>query len=401
VRPRKIPEWVAALIGAALMVALGIESAGDAWRAAAAQWNVLLFFAGLMTIIAVAESAQIFVWIAHLSARAARGSARRLFLMVIIACAAITMLLTNDAAALVMTPLVFSLASQLRLRPLPYAFACAFMANAASLLLPISNPVNVVIAEAAHLTLDRYVATLWLAALVAAVSTAALLTILFARRIRRAFDPSTLEPPPGDPAYRAEVAMLLVVTGVALTASTLVGGLVGVVACAAAAVLLTHGLLRRRIELRRVASDVNPSIIILVAALFSLAEGVIKAGSLAPAFQSLSALPPKVAGVAAALAAAIAANLFNNLPTAALAGTALSHAAWPALLAHRIAAGAIVGCDLGPNLTIVGSLSTLLWLILLRRRGLEVSSLAYARIGVVAAPVALLGAIVGLMVTSR
>jgi arsenical pump membrane protein len=383
------------------MVALGIESAGDAWRAAAAQWNVLLFFAGLMTIIAVAESAQIFVWIAHLSAHAARGSARRLFVMVIIACAAITMLLTNDAAALVMTPLVFSLASELRLRPLPYAFACAFMANAASLLLPISNPVNVVIAEAAHLTLDRYVATLWLAALLAAGLTAALLTILFVRRIRRAFDPSTLEPPAGDSAYRAEVAMLLVVTGVALTASTMVGGLVGVVACAAAAVLLAHGLLRRRIELRRVASDVNPSIIILVAALFSLAEGVVRAGAFAAAFQSLSALPPKVAGVAAALAAAIASNLFNNLPTAALASTTLSHATLPISLTHQIAAGAIVGCDLGPNFTIVGSLSTLLWLILLRRRGLEVSSLAYARIGVIVAPVALLGAIVGLMVTSR
>jgi len=100
-------------------------------------------------------------------ARAANGSARRLFLAVVLACAIISALLTNDAAALLMTPLVFGLASDLRLRPLPFAFGGPFMANSASLVLPISNPVNLMIAESAHLRLGTYLTLLWLPSLAA------------------------------------------------------------------------------------------------------------------------------------------------------------------------------------------------------------------------------------------
>ena len=403
-RPPRVPEWLAASAGVAAMVAVGIESVNDVVRAAATQWDVLLFFAGLMTIIAVAEFAGFFTWSAALAARAAQGSSRRLFVILMIACAVITALLTNDAAALVMTPLVFSLASQLRLRPLPYALACTFVANGASLLLPISNPVNVMIGESAHLPLRQFIGLLWLPSLLAGGLTAGSLWFAFGHGLRRRFDETRIAPFDGDPRYRSEVAAMLLLTAFGLVAVTAADGFVGVAACVAAAIMGAHGALRRRLDARQVLRNANPTIVILVAALFALAEGLLKSGLLAAPLTAVVAFSGKHPGLAApltALASAAGSNVFNNLPTAALVSVALRHASMTTAVAHRIAAGAMVGCDLGPNFTTVGSLSTLLWVVLLRRRGLEISPLEYARAGLLVAPLAVAASVVALFVTAR
>jgi len=403
-RPSKVQEWLAGTVGVIAMLAFGVESPADAWQAVASQWNVLLFFAGLMTIVAIAESAGFFSWIAFVAARAAQGSARRLFVAVMVSCACITALLTNDAAALVMTPLIFSLASGLRLRPLRYAFACTFMANGASVLLPISNPVNVMIANAATLPLSQYLSILWLPGIAAAVATGAMLWVVLGRRIRRRFDESMVAEPEGDPRYRSEVVWLLLLIAGSLIAVTAERGAVGIAACCGAVVLIAHGVLRGRLQPRRVFNDANPGIVVLVAALFALAEGVVKSGLLSWPTQSLvriSDMHVELAGVAAALATAVGSNILNNLPTAALAAAALHHAPITVAIEHRIAAGTIVGCDLGPNLTTVGSLSTLVWLVLLRRRGLEVSPLEYSKVGLLIAPVAIAAAVSALWFTTR
>lgn len=403
-RPARLPEWLVALAGVAAMVAIGAESATEAIRAVAAQWDVLLFFAGLMTIIAIAEAAGFFSWVAFISARAARLSARRLFVSIMAACAAITIVMTNDAAALIMTPLVFSLAARLRLRPLPFAFACTFVANGASLVLPISNPVNVMIADAARLTLGRYLSLLWLPSLAGVAVTAAILWLVIGRTLRRRFEASLVSPPEGDPGHRTEVTLLLLAAAGSMIAVAATGGPVGVGACAAAGVMFAHGAVRGRLDISRIASDANPTIVLLVAALFALTEGVVRSGLLAAPLAALEGLTQMHAGqtaAAAALASAVGSNLFNNLPTAALASAVLRHAPLSIAVGHRIAAGAIVGCDLGPNLTTVGSLSTLLWLVLLRRRGLEVSPLDYLKLGAVVAPATLAIAILALLVTAR
>jgi len=404
-RPSRIPEWLAAVAGVFAMVAVGAESASDALRAAAAQWDVLLFFAGLMTVVAVAESAGFFSWVAFVVARAANGSARRLFLAVVLACAIISALLTNDAAALLMTPLVFGLASDLRLRPLPFAFGCTFMANSASLVLPISNPVNLMIAESAHLRLGTYLTLLWLPSLAAVGATFGVLWIVLGRKLRRRFDESLIAAEPiDDPRYRSEVTALLALTAAALIAVSAAGKLVGVAACAAALVMLGHAALRRRLDARRVLGDANPTIVLLIAALFALTQGVLRSGLLSGPLDALLRLSNLHAGLASAMTAigaTAAANVFNNLPTAALVVAALQHPSMTGALAHRVAAGAIVGCDLGPNFTTVGSLSTMLWLVLLRRRGLEVSSLAYVKIGLLVAPVTVALAVGALLLTAR
>src|SRR5215470_17251487 len=138
VRPRRLPEPAAAVGGAALMLVLGLVSPPDALLAIVRSWNVYLFFLGLMVASFAAERAGVFECAAHAVARLAGGSARWLLVWVFLLGVVVTTFLSNDATALLLTPVVFTLARRLKLPPLPYAYACALSANAASFVLPVS-----------------------------------------------------------------------------------------------------------------------------------------------------------------------------------------------------------------------------------------------------------------------
>jgi len=399
IRPPRFPEWLAASAGAVLMIVVGVETPRDAVLEIMAQWNVLMFFAGLIAVVAVAESAGFFAWIALAATRAARGSGRRLFFAVIVAGFAITVFLTNDATAVVMTPLVFVLVRRLRLPPAPFAYACTFIANGASLALPISNPVNFIIGDASGMRLGEYVAALWPPALAAAVATVGILWLIFRNDVSVTFDRALESRPGDDPRYRLEVAVLAGLTALSLILTSAAGGFVGAAAAIAGAVLIAHGLARRALRVRHLLGEMNPGIVVMVAALFVAVDGVRHAGLLNPAVSVVVAAARTHVALAGPISAIIMAgtsNLFNNLPSALIAASILHSDVLPVAVAHRFAAGAIVGCDLGPNLTTVGSLSTLMWLVLLRRRGLKISAAEYLRVGAVLAPAVLACAIAAL-----
>jgi arsenical pump membrane protein len=404
VRPPRIPEWLAAALGALLMIAVGVEPVRDAAIEIAQQWNVLLFFAGLTAVVAVAESAGFFAWVAYVASVAAHGSGRRLFFGVIAAGTVITLFLTNDAAAVVMTPLVFVLVRHLRLPATPYAFACTFIANGASIALPISNPINFIIGSAAGLRLGDYIAILWAPALTAAAVTIGLLWYVFRRAIRTNFDQTLVRRFDDDPRYRIEVTVLLGIAALALVATSAVGRSVGLTAAIAGAAMLAHGFCRRALVWRRVVADMNPAIVIMVAALFVAVDGVRHSGLLNPGAAVVLATArahPWLAGPMAAVVSAAASNLFNNLPTALIAVGIVHVGALDAGVMRQFGAGAIVGCDLGPNLTTVGSLSTMIWLVLLRRRGLKISAAEYFKVGVVLAPAVLACSVLALWIANR
>src|SRR5438876_12399364 len=152
VRPWRLNEAWSAAAGATAMVLAGAISPVTAAKAVAGEWNLFLFFLGLMLTAAVADMAGFFDWAAALAARAAGGSGRRLLFNVVILGAVITTFLSNDAAAIILTPVVYTMATRLRLRVMPYLFAVSFVANAASMTLPISNPINVLTADHLRVT---------------------------------------------------------------------------------------------------------------------------------------------------------------------------------------------------------------------------------------------------------
>lgn len=144
-RPWRLPEYVWATAGAVALVVLGLLPARQAGGAILEGTDVYLFLIGMMLVAEVARQAGLFDWVAVLAADHAAGSARRLFDLVFLVGTGVTVLLSNDATAVVLTPAVYAVTRVVGAPPLPYLYVCAFIANAASFVLPISNPANLVV----------------------------------------------------------------------------------------------------------------------------------------------------------------------------------------------------------------------------------------------------------------
>jgi arsenical pump membrane protein len=248
VRPYRVPEAVAACAGALLMLLGGFVSPGAALRALGAQWNVFGFFLGLMAISALADQAGVFDALAGLVARWSGGSAMRLYLAVFAAGVVITAFLSNDATALILTPVVYTLVTRLRLPALPFMFACTFIADTASFLLPVSNPINVLVLDSFGGDLATFLRYLLLPSLFCVALNIALFAGLFRHQLPLRFDlkPSILQGTPDGYFRYALLTLALIALGY-LVASAL-GAPLSCVALAGAVALLVGALTFRRFD---------------------------------------------------------------------------------------------------------------------------------------------------------
>lgn len=187
-RPRGIGEAWAAAVGALLMLLTGVVSPGSALVAIGSEWNLFLFFLGLMLTAAVADMAGFFDWAASLAAAAAGGNGRWLLVNVFVLGALITTFLSNDATAIILTPVVYTIATRLRLRVMPYLFAVSFVANAASMTLPISNPINVLTGDRLRAPLAVYESHLLAASIASIAISLAVFMAVFWRTTGHRFD---------------------------------------------------------------------------------------------------------------------------------------------------------------------------------------------------------------------
>ncbi len=383
--------WTTA--GALVVLGIGAVSPAAAWHALTAQANLFLFLFGLMSIAGLADAAGFFDLAGAAAVALARGSGRALLLCVFGVGALVTAFLSNDATALILTPVVYGLVTRLRLRPLPYLLAATFVADTASLLLPVSNPINVLVGGRLELTLGPYLRHFLPAALVVILVNAAVFLAVFWRRVDRGFTPdwrTLLERAAPDRTHLGlTVAGLVAIAGGYLIASA-IGVPVGVVAIGGALLLLLIGLARRRPGLAQAREHVSLAVLVYVAGLLVLVAALEEAGLTGALAYWLRDLVPSgpAAVVAGTLAAAIGSNGVNNVPAATFllsASSGLHPAAREPFLA-----GTLLGADLGPNLTPVGSLSTMLWLVAVRRRGIQVSALDYLKLGAITTPLLLL-----------
>lgn len=393
-RPAGLPEALWACGGAALLVASGLLPARTAGAAIGKGLDVYLFLAGMMLLSELARREGVFDWCASRAVRAARGSPRRLFFLIYGVGVVVTTFLSNDATAVVMTPAVYAAAKRAGVAPLPHLFACALVANAASFVLPISNPANLVLFGGHLPRLADWLRIFAAPSLVSILVTAAALYAVAHRDLRAHFPEEektvTLTGPGrwalGGIGLAAIVALACSAFGRQLGAPTL----------GAAGVAL--GLIGWRD--RRAAPDIlrraSWSILPLVAGLFVIVEALNRAGALAAGRMALAALgklPAAWSACAGALGIALLSNLMNNLPSGLLCGEALRQTPG---VAQALRNSLLIGVDLGPNLSVTGSLATVLWLIALRREGEHVGFWSFFKVGLVAAPPALLLAVLAL-----
>ena len=192
VRPRGLSEAWVALGGAAILLVGGYLQIGEVPRVLAAQANVYGFFLGLMTIAALAEQAGVFDLFSTLIARLAGGSGFRLYLGVFALGALTTMFFSNDATALILTPIVYTLVTRLRLPVLPFMFACTFIADTASFLLPVSNPTNILVLDAFGTGLRPFLSYLFVPALVCIGINVMLFLVVFRHPLRTRYSTKEL-----------------------------------------------------------------------------------------------------------------------------------------------------------------------------------------------------------------
>ncbi len=398
VRPFRSTEWMWAVLGACALIATGALAPREALSAVLAGDDVYLFLFGMMVLAEIARRAALFDWLAGHAVAAAGGSPRRLLALVYGVGVAVTVFLSNDATAIVLTPAVAAAVGRAKAVPLPYLYACALVANAASFVLPISNPANLVVFSSAPPPLASWFGAFALPSLLAIVATYAMLALHSRAALRGTLEVAA-SPAPLDRNGRVAFGGIGI-AAVALVAASALGWHIGVATCVAAAGVLVVVAILDRGVIPAVLRGLSWSVLVLVAGLFVLVRGLDTSGAVAPlghAVQDLARLPFAAAAPIAAFAVAIVSNLINNLPSGLIAATLLDHA--NATLALRSAT--TIGIDLGPNLSVTGSLATLLWLAALRREGIDVSSGAFLRVGCLVMPPALLLAAASLALTMR
>ena len=397
-RPRGIPEvwWISG--GALLLIALRLVPLRLAGQAVAKGSDVYLFLTGMMLLSELAREQGVFDWVASVAVRGANGSCSRLFLLVYSVGTLVTIFMSNDATAVVLTPAILTAVRKAKVSPLPYLFVCALIANAASFVLPISNPANLVVFHTGMPPLGRWLADFGIPSLLSILVTFLVMRILFRNELCKNIE-CEIEDAKLSGNGELVLAGLALMIAVLLTASAMKRDL-GLPTCLAALVITAVVSIKSKSNPIKLAREISWATLLLVAGLFVLVDAVESQGALNLTQHWLawaSSLGRSMGAMVFGFEVGIANNIVNNLPLGLIAGGTIQAAHTKGLMANVV----LIGVDLGPNLSITGSLATILWLLALRKdsgsgaggENLDVSFWGFLKVGVVVMPVALFAAL--------
>ncbi len=395
VRPFRLPEALWALLGALALCLSGALPWADALRAAGKGTDVYLFLTGMMIVAELAGKEGLFDYMAALAARRAAGSAKRLFFLLYGVGTLVTITMSNDATAVVLTPAVVAVARAVKAKkPLPLLYICAFVANAASFVLPVSNPANLVVFQERMPGLAAWLARFAVPSMLSIVVTYVALRFTqrgaLSERIER-----NVEVPRLLASGRTTGCGIVVMAAVMMAASAKGISLGPPTFAAGAAVFVAVCLQKRRLLWSHLA-EISWSVLPLVAGLFVIVEGLNRTGMigmLAHEIDTLARHSVTLTAWLSGVSVALVCSLVNNLPAGLIAGTVVAATKVPTAVAGAV----LVGVDLGPNLSVTGSLATILWLAALRKGGIVVRGVDFLGVGAVVMLPALLAALLGLL----
>jgi len=407
-QPKGLGIGWSALAGAAVALATGVIHPGDipvVWHIV---WDATFTFVALIIISLLLDEAGFFHWAALHVARWGGGRGRLLFPLVILLGAAIAAVFANDGAALLLTPIVLAILVRLNFPPaaaLAFIVACGFVADSTSLPLVISNLVNIVSANYFDVSFGRYAAVMVPVDLVSLAATLVVLWAYFRRSVPTSYPVQELEPPADAIRDRTVFRAAFPLLGVLLVAYFVTAPLnvpVSVVTCAGAAVLL--GLADRGgvIPIRKVMIGAPWQIVLFSLGMYLVVYGLRNAGltdELAKGLAWLAGYGPWIATLGTGFAAAILSSVMNNMPSVLIGALSIQQAPDLSPLTRELMIYAnVIGCDLGPKFTPIGSLATLLWLHVLASKGQTITWGQYMKVGLVITPPVLLAALLALAV---
>jgi arsenical pump membrane protein len=385
-RPRGWPEAFAAIPAVVVLIAVGAISTHDAAAEAARLSHVVAFLGAVLVLAKMCDDEGLFEAAGAAMARARFGS-RSLLRQVFVIAATITAVLSLDATVVLMTPVVLTTVRRLRAPVRPHAYATAHLANAASLLLPVSNLTNLLAFHVANLSFTKFTALMALPWVVAIGTVYLVFRVFFRRDLSVQPEPDENEPAPPVPVFALAVVALTLAGFVIAQAA---GVAPAWAALAGAAVIAVRSLARRHTTPVEIVRAVNIPFLVFVLALGVVVQAVMQNG----VSERMGAVLPSGSGLLAllgfAVVAAVLANIVNNLPATLVLLPLVAPSGPAAVLA------VLIGVNIGPNLTYVGSLSNLLWRSVLRRYDVPASVGEYTRLGLCTVPTALVAAVLAL-----
>lgn len=390
-RPRGWPEAIAAVPAVVLLIAVGAISMHDAAVEAGRLLPVVAFLGAVLVLAKMCDDEGLFEAAGAAMARGRVGS-RRLLGQVFVIAAIITAALSLDATVVLLTPVVLTTVRRLCAPVRPHAYATAHLANAASLLLPVSNLTNLLAFNAAKLSFFKFTVLMTLPWLAAVGTVYVVFRVFFRRDLDVPPEPQEDESAPRTPVF-ALVVVALTLAGFVIAEA--VGLAPAWAALAGAMVLGIRNLASRRTSAVEIVSAVNVPFLVFVLALGVVVQAVMRNG----VSERMGALMPSGSGLLALLGyaalAAVLANIANNLPATLVLVPLVAPTGPAAVLA------VLIGVNIGPNLTYVGSLSNLLWRSVLRRYDVSASVSEYTRLGLFTVPTSLVMAVLALWAVGR
>lgn len=391
-QPRGLGIGVSATLGAVLALIVGVISIDDIPVVWDIVWNATFAFIAIIIISLLLDQAGFFEWIALHVARLGGGNAHKLFVLIVLLGAVVAALFANDGAALILTPIVIAMLIKMRVSPattLAFIMAAGFIADTASLPLVVSNLVNIVSADFFNITFDRYAQVMMPVNIVSVLSSLGVLYLFYRRDIPSSYDVDSLPEPVSAIKDSATFYMgWLVLAALLLGFFVLepMGIPISAIAGVGAATLLVTALINRKLSVPTVLKEAPWQVVVFSLGMYLVVYGLKNEGLTAYLTVALNALGEQglwAATIGTGFMSAGLSSIMNNMPTVLIQSLAIADSTQSDTITQAMVYANVIGSDLGPKITPIGSLATLLWLHVLASKEVVITWGYYFKVGII------------------